>query len=135
MATISGHAASVVGASGSGVATTMRPPCLAQDAIVLPRVQHDLAKNLEMFLLNFDLDNKEETPENFVNRLMLSLLLQNLKQENVVCRLFPYTFQGKAPAWYFSLPQGSITNWKQFEIVCMTKFDEDETPSTLLMKI
>jgi hypothetical protein len=36
--------------------------------------------------------------------------------------------------WYFSLPQGSITNWNDFEISFMKKFGEDKTPTTLVLE-
>jgi hypothetical protein len=43
-------------------------------------------------------------------------------------QLFPYTFEGKASTWYFSLPQGTITSWNDFETAFMKKFGEDKTP-------
>ena len=55
--------------------------------------------------------------------------------EDVVCRLFPYTFEGKAFPWCFSLPEGSITSWNQFHIVVLEKFGEDKTPAVLVLEL
>lgn len=59
--------------ASSGVFTAMRPPWFDQYVVGIPRVQHDLLKNPKMVLPNFDPDNKEETPEYFMYRFMLSL--------------------------------------------------------------
>ncbi|MDO5304888.1 MAG: retrotransposon gag domain-containing protein [bacterium] len=50
----------------------------------------------------------------------------------MVCRLFPITFQGEAATWYFSLDQGSITNWVDFETLFLKKFGDDKTPAALV---
>jgi hypothetical protein len=49
----------------------------------------------------------------------------------VVCRLFPYTFSGKASTWYFILPPGSITEWDDFERLFIRKFGERKTTASL----
>jgi hypothetical protein len=41
---------------------------------------------------------------------MLGIQLMNVQYEDVVCHIFPYTFQNKASTWYFNLTIGSITN-------------------------
>jgi len=53
----------------------------------------------------------------------------------VVCRLFPLTFEGRASTWYFSLVQGSITNWGEFNKVFLDKFGEDKTPALLALEL
>ena len=52
-----------------------------------------------------------------------------------MCRLFPYTFEGKASTWYFSLPESSITSWNQFQIAFLEKFGEDKTPIVLVLEL
>jgi len=66
---------------------------------------------------------------------MLAVNLKGVQHENFVCRLFPYTFEGKASMWYFALPQGSITNWNDFETTFMKKFGEDKTLTTLVLEL
>ena len=46
---------------------------------------------------------------------MLSINLYKIVEEDVVVRLFPYTLQGAAGPWYFSLPLGSINSWDAFQ--------------------
>ena len=59
----------------------------------------------------------------------------SVQEEDVVCRLFPYTFEGKASTWYFSLPKGSITSWNQFHTAFLEKFREDKTPTILILEV
>lgn len=63
---------------------------------------------------------------------MLAIRLKNVQHEDVVCRLFPITFLGEAAMWYFSLDQGSITSWVDFETLFLAKFGEDKTPAALV---
>ena len=66
---------------------------------------------------------------------MLVVQTMNVQQEYVVCRLFPLTFEGRASTWYFSLVQGSITNWGEFNKVFLDKFGEDKTPTLLALEL
>lgn len=93
MAPTGGNDASSIIVGGGGC-VAMIPPWLDQVIVAIPGIQHDLPKNPEKFLPKFDPDKKEETPENFVNRFMLSLRLQNVQYEDVVFHLLAYTFQG-----------------------------------------
>ena len=64
---------------------------------------HDLSKNHEKILPKFDPDNRE-APEDHISIFMLVVNLKGVQYEDVVCRLFPYTFEGRDSTWYFSLP-------------------------------
>ena len=66
---------------------------------------------------------------------MLANHLMSVQDENVVCRLFPYTFEGKASTWYFSLPQRYITSWNEFQTTFLEKFGEDKTPIVLVLEL
>lgn len=55
------------------------------------------------------------------------------QENNLVCSLFLYTFEGKASTWYFSLPKSSITSWNQFQTTFLDKFGEDKTPVSLVL--
>jgi hypothetical protein len=59
----------------------------------------------------------------------------NVEHEDVVYRLFPYTFENKVSTWYYSLPIGSITSWDDFEKEFINKFGEEKTPTTLLKEL
>jgi hypothetical protein len=70
-----------------------------------------------------------------LKNLCLSVKLMNVEHEDVVCRLFPYTFEGKSSTWYFSLRQGSITRWNAFETAFTEKFGDDKTPTVLVLEL
>ena len=66
---------------------------------------------------------------------MISLRLLDVKHEDVVCILFPYTFLGKASTWFFSLVVGSIASWRQFEIAFLSLFGDDRTSGVLVLEL
>ena len=103
-------------------------PWLAQDAVVVPGDQHPLPKHPEKLFPKFNPELKEPA-EDHVKKFMLAVRLLDVEHEDVVCRLFPYTFEGKASTWYFSLTTGSITNWNEFKLDFMNKFGDDKTSS------
>jgi len=47
----------------------------------------------------------------------------------------PYTFEGNASTWYFTLTQGSITNWDQFKDHFLSMYGEEKNPMTLVMEL
>jgi hypothetical protein len=61
-----------------------------------------LPKHLEKLLPKFD-PNKKDSTKDHIKKFMRIVRLMNKEHEDVVCRLFPYTFEGKASTWYFSL--------------------------------
>ena len=66
-------------------------PFLIVDAIPISSAQHPLPKHLEKIIPKFNLDN-DVLLEDHIRKFMLSLRLLNVEHEDVVCRLFPYTF-------------------------------------------
>ena len=77
-------------------------PWFAMDAIAVPNAQHPLPKHPENLLPKFDPHNNV-TLEDHIKKFILSLRLMDVQHEDVVCRLFPYTFVGQASTWFFSL--------------------------------
>ena len=76
-------------------------PCLDQDVMAVPGPQHPLPKHSEKWLPKFDPDSKQSI-EDHIQKFMLAIRLQSVEHEDVVCRLFPYTFDGNASTWYFA---------------------------------
>jgi hypothetical protein len=66
---------------------------------------------------------------------MYTVHLRSVEHEDVVCRLFPYTFEGGSSTWYFSLQANSITNWDTFEDLFINKFGDDKYSSILLVEL
>ena len=56
----------------------------------------------------------------------------NVQCEDVVCRIFPYTFENSSSTWYFNLPVGSITSWTKFQKDFLHKFAEETTTVVLM---
>jgi len=63
---------------------------------------------------------------------MLAMNLNGVAHEDVVIKLFPYTFQVSAGSWYFSLPTGSIRNWDTFEEIFLETFGDDRAIESLI---
>jgi len=55
--------------------------------------------------------------------------------EDVVCRLFPFTLIGATSTWYFNLRIGSITSWGAFQQAFLDKFGNDKTPVALVLEL
>ena len=108
-------------------------PWLAQDAVAIPGDQHPLPKHPEKLLPKFNPESKDPA-EDHVKKFMLAVRLLDVEHEDVVCRIFPYTFEGKASTWYFSLTAGSITSWKEFDLAFMNMFGDDKTPAALVLE-
>ena len=111
-------------------------PQLVVDAIAVLGAQHPLPKLLEKLLPKFDSGN-DVSQEDHIKQLILSLRLMYVENEDVVCicRLFLYTFVGKASIWFFSLIARLITSWQQFETTFMTQFGDDKTSEILFLEI
>ena len=107
---------------------------LNEDAVAVPGVQHNLPRHLEKILPIFNPDENQPAEEH-LKQFKMKIRLMNVRHEDVICRLFPFTFTGKASAWYFSLPSGSIHNWNMFEEVFLKKYGDDKTPADLVMDL
>lgn len=70
-------------------------PWLLHDGLAIPGRQHHLRKHPEKLLPRFNPDSKEPA-EDHIQKFLLANRLLSVQVENVVCRLFPYTFEGKA---------------------------------------
>ena len=109
-------------------------PWLDQDAVAVPGPQHPLPKHPEKWLTKFDPDSKRTT-EDHIMKFMLDIRLRNVEHEDVVCRLFPYTFEGNASTWYFAQQPHTITSWEKFESIFLEKFGDGKPPEVLVMDL
>lgn len=100
-------------------------------AVNMPALLHPLPHSPEKWLHKFNPDVGTQAKEH-INNFMLSVNLKGVTEEDVVVRLFPYTLQGSAGSWYFSLPFGSITSWNIFEEQFLTKYGDDRSLATLI---
>jgi hypothetical protein len=59
----------------------------------------------------------------------------NVQHEDVVCQIFPYTFENSTSTWYFNLPIGSITSWTKFQKDFLDKFVDETTIGALMVEL
>jgi hypothetical protein len=109
-------------------------PWLDQDSIAVPGAQHPLPKHLEKWLPKFDPDS-EQIAEDHIKKFMLAIRLHNVEHEDVICRLFPYTFEGNASTWYFAQQPHTIMSWEKFESCFLEKFGDSKPPKFLVMDL
>jgi hypothetical protein len=109
-------------------------PWLDQDAVAVPGAQHPLPKHPEKWLPKFDPDSKQ-IAEDHIKKFMLVVRLRNVEHEDVVCRLFPYTFEGNASTWYFAQQPHTILSWEKFESIFLEKFGDGKPPEVLIMDL
>ena len=66
---------------------------------------------------------------------MLAIRLRSVEHEDVVCRIFPYTFEGNASRWYFSQQPHTIVSWDRFETCFLEKFGDNKSHEVLVMEL
>jgi hypothetical protein len=116
------------------MAEVPRIPWRTPRAFNVPRNQHDLLKNPNKWLPKFNPESKE-TPDDHIDKFMLVVNLRDIEHGDVACILFPYTFEGEASTWYFSLQANSITNWDTFEDLFIKKIRDDKSSYILLVEL
>jgi hypothetical protein len=109
-------------------------PWLAKDSMEIPRWVHNLPRHPEKLLPKFDLETFG-FPEDHIKKFILAIRLMNVQHEDVVCILFPYTFENSASTWYFNLPVGSITSWKKFQKDFFDKFAKETSRGYLMVEL
>jgi hypothetical protein len=70
-------------------------PWLVPDIFVVPREVHDMPKHPKKVFPIFNPDKKDYVEDN-IKKFMLVVRLTNVQYEDVVCILFPYTFENRA---------------------------------------
>jgi hypothetical protein len=93
-----------------------------------------LPKHSEKWLPKFNLDSKQ-IAEDHTKKFMLAIRFRSVEHEDVVCRLFPYTFEGNASTWYFAQQLHTIVSWDKFESCFLEKFGDDKPPEVLVMEL
>lgn len=100
-------------------------------AVSMPAPLSQLPAHPEKWLPKFNPETGMIAEEH-INTFMLPINFNGVTNEDVVVKLFPYTLQGAAGSWYFSLPSGSITSWDIFKEQFLTKFGDDRSTATLI---
>jgi hypothetical protein len=85
-------------------------------------------------LPNFDVDSKKSV-EDHIKKFMLAIRLMSVEHKDVVCRLFPYNFEGNASTCYFSQQPQTIVSWEKFETCFLEKFGDGKSLEVLIMEL
>lgn len=109
-------------------------PWLDQDVMAIPGPQQPLPKHPKKWLPKFDL-NPKQSVEDHIKKFMLDVRLRNVKDEDVMCRIFPYTFEGNLAMWYFAQQPQTIVSWDSFETLFLEKFGDEKSPEFLDMDL
>jgi hypothetical protein len=109
-------------------------PWLARDALALPGPIHNLPRHPKKLLPKFDPETSG-LPKDHIKKFILAIRLMNVQHEDVVCIIFPYTFENSSSTWYFNLSIGSITRWMKFQKYFLDKFAEETTMGALMSKL
>ena len=82
-------------------------PWINLDEVLIPRKLHKFPKNPKKRLPRFNPDDRILV-EYHIKNYIQAIILRSVLHEDVVCRLFPYSFEGQDSTWYFSLEATSI---------------------------
>jgi hypothetical protein len=105
-----------------------------RDALTVPKRVHNLPRHREKLLPKFDHETSR-LPEDHITKFILAIRLMNIQHEDLVCRIFPYTFENSSSTWYFKLLVGSITSWTKFQKDFLDKFVEETTIGALMTEL
>jgi hypothetical protein len=103
---------------------------LTRHALAIPGRVHNLPRHPKKLLPKFD-PKTLGLPEDHIKKFILAIRLMNVQHEDVVCIIFPYTFENSASTWYFNLLVGSITSWMKFQKDFLDIFVEATTTGAL----
>ena len=116
------------------MADQVNRPWLDLDTVFVLGKQHKFPKNPEKWIPKLNLDERSLSKDH-IKTFMKSIQSRNVIHEDVVCILFPYSFEGHASTWYFSLDFGTINSWEEFEKLFLQNFGGNNTPKDLVMDL
>jgi len=93
---------------------------------------HEMPKNPEKICPKYQL---HQDPEDHIRIFKEACFRAMLEHEDVVCRLFPYTFNEQASSWYVNLPNGYISSWALMEEAFLSRFRGPIDPCALYHKL
>lgn len=89
---------------------------------------------LKRILTKHDPD-REVKAEDHLDNLYLQLQTLKVQYDDVACKLFPCTLDGREAVWYHNLPINSIHKWGMFKRMFLENFVDDKTPTMLLKEL
>jgi hypothetical protein len=109
-------------------------PWLAGDVVAIPGRVHNLPRHPEKMLPKYD-PKTSGLPKDHIKKFILVIKLMNVQHEDVICRIFSYTFENSASTWHFNFLVGSITSWTKFQKDFLDKFAEETTTGALMAEL
>jgi hypothetical protein len=100
-------------------------------SLQIPGSVHNIPRHPEKLLPKFDPETSRLL-EDHIKKFILAMRLMTVQYEDIVCIMFPYTFENSASTWYFNRSIGSITRYTKFQKDFLVKFVEEITTGALM---
>jgi hypothetical protein len=78
---------------------TVISPWMSEGSLNLAIPLHEMPRKYDKVLPKFDLD-RPILPKDHIKDFFLANRFLNVQHEDMVCRVFAYTFSGKVSTWY-----------------------------------
>ena len=83
---------------------------------------HEIPRKTISFLPKFNSEGNITTLEH-IRKYEFVLHLLDIQYEDIICNLFPFTFEGKVSKWYYVLPINTIHGWSDFKRIFQSAYD------------
>ena len=93
-----------------------------------------MPRHMKTLLSIFD-PYKNTKTQDHIDDLYMHLWMLEVRYEDVACRIFPFTLEGRAATWYQRLPVNLVHSWRDFKKLFLDKFADDKTPAMLLKEL
>lgn len=107
---------------------------MTQGPLALPSVLHKMPRHTEKLLTKYD-PHKKAKVEYHLDTFYLHLQALEVRYNDVECRLFPCTLDGRASVWYHNHILNSIQNWGVLKQIFLENFAKDKTLAMLLKEM
>ncbi|KAI5328209.1 hypothetical protein L3X38_027606 [Prunus dulcis] len=101
---------------------TDQPSCIVYPQLIVDRFE---LKSGMIHLLPTYYGNTTEDPYMHIKQffeICATIKIQNLDDEQIKMRLFPFSLKDKAKSWLYSLPNASIHTWEELSNKFLQKF-------------
>ena len=105
-----------------------------QGPLALHITFHMMPRHTKKLLTKYGPDRVVKA-EDHLDMFYLHLQTFEVRYDNVACRLFPCTLEGRVVVWYHNLPINSIQNSGMFKRIFLEKFTDDKTLTMLLKEL
>lgn len=107
---------------------------MIQDLLALHGALHKMPGHTNKLLTKYD-PHRVVKANDHLDTFYLHMRTLKVCYDDVSCRFFPCTLDGKEVVWYHHLPVNSIHSWGMFKIFFLEKTVDEKTPTMLLKEL